>query len=65
MGVGVWIYSQGTFQRGDAFALFAGWIAVATSAAGVFGFTRTAADAVTATRTPPAGAAQSPTTKAP
>lgn len=36
--------------RADLWPLFAGWIVVATSAAGVFGFTRAASDAVTATR---------------
>ncbi|HXI18484.1 MAG TPA: hypothetical protein VNM48_19135 [Chloroflexota bacterium] len=57
LGVGVWVYSQGVIDRQMTFELFAGWIAVATSAAGVFGFTRAAASAVTSATPPPAGGA--------
>jgi hypothetical protein len=61
LGVLVWIFAHGEPERGRAWEYFAGWVAIATSAAGVFGFTRAGADAVTRTRTPPPGAAQSPT----
>lgn len=50
LGVGVWVYSQGGFDRSATFAIFAGWIAVATSAAGVFGFTRATAGAITSAK---------------
>jgi O-antigen/teichoic acid export membrane protein len=49
-GVTFWGYSVGTFERTQAFAYFAGWIAVATSAAGTFGFTRAGVAAVTAAK---------------
>lgn len=63
-GVVFWGYSVGTFERMKAFEYFAGWIAVSTSAAGVFGFTRAANTAVTAAKAPPGGAAgSSPTVK--
>lgn len=54
---------SGIFLRTDLWPILAAWIAVATSAAGVFGFTRTASDSVTSTRTPPAGAGQQPVVK--
>jgi hypothetical protein len=64
VGVGMWAYSRGTFVRTETFAYFAGWIAISTSAAGVFGFTRVAASAVTSATPPPAtGAGTSPTSK--
>lgn len=63
IGVGVWGYSQGGVMQADVFTYFAGWIAVATSASGVFGFTRAAASAVTSAKPPPSGAAQNPTEK--
>lgn len=53
-GVAFWGWTTGDFGRATAFAYFAGWIAVATSAAGVFGFTRAAPEAVTGTKSPPA-----------
>lgn len=59
VGVAVWVYSQGIYDRKVLFDLFAGWIAVATSAAGVFGFTRAAASAVASAKPPPAGGAGS------
>lgn len=40
LGVLFWGWSQGDLTRASAFTYFAGWIAVMTSAAGVFGFTR-------------------------
>jgi hypothetical protein len=64
VGVAGWGWShETTYERAKAFEYFAGWIAVATSAAGVFGFTRAGTDAVTSARKPPAGAAQNLTEK--
>ncbi len=37
LGVGFWGWSSCDFGRASAFAYFAGWIAIATSAAGVTG----------------------------
>ena len=54
LGVGFWAWTTGDFQRATAFAYFAGWIAVATGAAGVFGFTRSGPESVTGTKAPPA-----------
>lgn len=45
-GVSVWGYSRGQFEQALLFDYFAGTIAVMTSAAGVFGFTRAAGDAL-------------------
>lgn len=53
LGVLLWVYTQNAFVRQNTFALFSGWISVATSAAGIYGFTRAGSDAVVATRTPP------------
>lgn len=39
--------TQPHLVRADAFSYFAGWISVATSAAGVYGFTRAAANRIT------------------
>jgi len=58
-GVAFWGYSVGTFERTQAFAYFAGWIAVSMGAAGTFGFTRAATSAVTAAKSPPGGGAGS------
>lgn len=64
LGVAFWGYAEGTFERTKAFEYFAGWISVSLSAAGVFGFTRAAAGAVTAAMPPPGGGAGgSPTSK--
>lgn len=64
VGVAFWGYSEGTFERTQSFEYFAGWISVAMTAAGVFGFTRAATTAVTAAKAPPAsGAGSSPTIK--
>lgn len=52
-GVAFWGWSLGTFERTQAFGYFTGWIAVATSAAGVFGFTRSGPASLTATKAPP------------
>src|SRR5688572_26152014 len=66
IGVVFWGYAEGTYERTKAFEYFAGWIAVATSAAGVFGFTRAGTSAVTAAKAPPfSGAGSSPTIKEP
>lgn len=65
VGVAFWGYSVGNFERARAFEYFAGWIAIATSAAGTFGFTRAATSAVTAATAPPAGGAGSNVTEKP
>lgn len=49
------------FMRQDTWPLFSAWLATSLTSAGVFGFTRAAAGAVTAMKPPPAGAAQNPT----
>lgn len=54
IGVTVWGFTKGQFEYTQAFSYFAGWIAVATSAAGVFGFTRSGPESLTATKSPPA-----------
>ena len=54
LGVALWAYSEGIGGRGALWPLFAGWIAVATSAAGVFGFSRATAAVVTRATAPPA-----------
>jgi hypothetical protein len=61
-GVVIWVLSEGSWPPGrtDAWPIFAGFIAVATSAAGVFGFTRAAAGAVTRAMPPPVGAGEQP-----
>ncbi|HXG72911.1 MAG TPA: hypothetical protein VNJ04_20130 [Gemmatimonadaceae bacterium] len=64
IGVAFWGYAVGNFERARAFEYFAGWIAVATSAAGTFGFTRASTTAVTSAKAPPmSGAGSSPTIK--
>jgi hypothetical protein len=40
LGVAVWAVSQGGATWSAAWSYFAGWVAVATSAAGVYGFTQ-------------------------
>jgi hypothetical protein len=64
-GVMFWGWSTGDISRATAFGYFAGWIAVSTSAAGVFGFTRAASGAVTNATAPPAGGAGSSSTLKP
>lgn len=61
VGVAFWGWTTGDFGRSTAFTYFAGWIAVATSAAGVYGFTRAVSTAITSTKEPPSGAGASPT----
>lgn len=48
IGVGFWGYSVGNFGRETSFLYFSGWLSVSLNAAGIFGFTRRAASAVTA-----------------
>lgn len=57
LGVGFWAWSEGSFERAQSFNYFAGWVAVATSAAGIFGFTRAASGAVSSMHPPPVGGA--------
>lgn len=54
LGVVIWSVSKGTFANTQLFDYFAGWIAVSTSAAGVFGFTRSGPASLIATKAPPA-----------
>lgn len=61
VGVTLWGWSRGTFERAVAFEYFAAWVGVSLNSAGVFGFTRAAATAITKTKAPPAGAGASPT----
>jgi hypothetical protein len=64
LGVVFWGWSVGTLtERTQAFQYFAAWILVATSAAGVFGFTRAAGSAMVKTSSPPAGAGAELTVK--
>jgi len=64
LGVLAWAVSnEPTFDRHLIWPYFAGWVSVCAGSAGVFGFTRALPSAVTATRNPPAGAAQNPTEK--
>ena len=52
LGVIFWGIAEGQFERTRLFEYFAGWIAVATSAAGVFGFTRATPHMLTKMRDP-------------
>lgn len=62
-GIAIWVASYGGFDQGDLFNYFVAWITTAVASAGVFGFTRASASAVTAIRPPSAAAAGgSPTT---
>ena len=64
LGTALWGFSVGTFERTQTFAYFAGSVAVMTSAAGIFGFTRAAASAVTGSKPKPVGAGANPTESA-
>lgn len=55
VGVGLWAYSFGQWGPSEVWPLFTAWVSVAASAAGVFGFTRASAAAVTKL-TPPTSA---------
>lgn len=65
LGVAAWAYSANViFERSQTFVYFAGWIAVATSSAGVFGFTRAGSEQLVKMKPPPGGGAgASPTIK--
>jgi hypothetical protein len=64
LGTVLWGWSVGDFERAKAFDYFTGWIAVTTSAAGVYGFTRAAAQGISSGTPPPiGGAGSSPTVK--
>lgn len=62
VGVAFWAWSTGDFSRANSFLYFAGFVAVATSAAGVFGFTRAAASSLASATPPPSGGAGSSST---
>ncbi len=62
LGTVFWGWSTGDVTRASSFGYFAGWIAISTSAAGVFGFTRATATAVTNASAPPQGGAGSSST---
>jgi len=53
LGVALWALSRGGMDLHDAWELFAGWIAVATSAAGTFGLARALPGAVNTLRPGP------------
>lgn len=57
------ISNEAELTRHIVWPYFTGWVAVATSAAGVFGFTRALPESITSTSRPPAAAGQSPTAK--
>lgn len=63
LGILFWGWSQGDMSRATAFDYFAGFVAVAAASAGIFGFTRSMPEAVTATTQPPAGAGSNSTSK--
>jgi hypothetical protein len=46
-GVLFWGWSHDALSRAGSFDFFAGWITVATSAAGIYGFTRASSEAIT------------------
>jgi len=63
-GVVFWIWTQGPFVRAAGFGYFAAWIAVSTSASGVYGFSRASGEALTRFTAPPTtGAGSEPTIK--
>lgn len=64
LGTAFWAWTKGDFARATAFDYFAGFVAVMLSAAGVFGFTRAAPEAVSSFSKPPdTGAGNNPTLK--
>jgi hypothetical protein len=56
-GMLFWGWSHDALSRAASFEFFAGGVAVATSAAGIFGFTRASSEAVTRVTAPPTGGA--------
>jgi hypothetical protein len=64
LGVLFWGWSQMAFSRAASWEFFAGWITIATSASGIYGFTRAGAAVLTQALPPPAtGAGSEPTVK--
>ena len=63
VGTGLWAFTAGNFGRDTAFDYFAGWVAVAMTAAGIYGFSRSLPSSLTAKSSPPEGAAQERTGK--
>jgi hypothetical protein len=63
LGVALKGWSDGAFERSQSFGYFVAWITASASAAGVFGFTRAAADALVKTSSPPTGGGAEPTRK--
>ncbi len=63
LGVIFWGWSTGDVTRASSFGYFSGWVSVALSAAGVYGFTRAASTAVSNMKSPPAGGAGSSLTE--
>jgi hypothetical protein len=62
LGVVLWAVSfERGFDRALLWPYFAGWIVTATSAAGVYGFSRSIPEAVTRASPPPPGAGGAPT----
>jgi hypothetical protein len=62
LGVLLWAWSLGRLHQAIAFDLFSGWVVVALTAAGIYGFTRAGAAIVTKMAPPPAtGAGSEPT----
>lgn len=59
----VWSQIPHGLSRQNAFGVFAAWVAIFTSAAGVFGYTRSGADALVSTKSPPEGPMSTPTSK--
>jgi len=51
IGVAFWAWSQADITRESAFDYFSGFVLVMTSAAGVFGYTRTTAESISQIRT--------------
>lgn len=52
-GVLFWGWTQNNLSRATAFDYFSGWVTVAMSSGGVYGFTRAGAEAVTRMSAPP------------
>ena len=59
IGVLLWAWSEDQLQRRLAFELFSGAVVIALAAAGIYGYTRAAAEGVTKMAPPPATGAGS------
>lgn len=58
LGVVLWgVSTEAEFTRAMIWPYFAGWLAVSTGAAGIYGFTRAFPNAITSTERPPNGPA--------